>query len=227
MMCKAQRPLFKQSKLSANGDSNSPADTMYTTRPIKPKKHLIHKITPQHIKKKGSFDTLSNTISSQQQKQQKKGIKEWEPPPKKKQWLESTELQPWTKKARKVISMTTTNKNNHNRKCFSLHPENTECNKKRIMKENLYEEEEEEEEHKGHHNRNKSHPKTLPKKKVERSRIIIENKNNSRNNFSLHPKNTDCNKKAWWKKNYNKNRKAITMGTKTTPKISKKGRKSA
>jgi hypothetical protein len=35
-----------------------------------------------------------------------------------------------------------------------------ECNKKRIMKENLYEEEE----HKGHHNRNKSHPKTLPKK---------------------------------------------------------------
>jgi hypothetical protein len=52
MMCKAQRPLFKQSKLSANGDSNIPADTMYTTRPIKPKKYLIHKITRQHIKKR-------------------------------------------------------------------------------------------------------------------------------------------------------------------------------
>jgi hypothetical protein len=40
MTCKAERPLFKQSKLSANGDSNIPADTMYTTRPIKPKKKL-------------------------------------------------------------------------------------------------------------------------------------------------------------------------------------------
>lgn len=162
MLCKAQRPLFKQSKLSANGDSNSPADTMYTTRPIKPKKHLIHKVTPQHIKKKGKLWHLKQYHLLTTTKQQEKGIKEWEPPPKKKKCLESTELQPWTKKARKVISMTTTNKNNNNRKCFSLHPENTECNKKRIMKENLYEEEEE---HKGHHNRNKSHPKTLPKKK--------------------------------------------------------------
>jgi len=67
------------------------------------------------------------------------------------------------------------------------------------MKENLFEEQQQQ--HKGHHNRNKSHPKTLPKKKVERSSIIMENKNNSRNYFSLHPKNTDCNKKGVMKEN--------------------------
>lgn len=47
------------------------------------KKNLIHKISPQHIFKKGSFDTWSNAISSQQQNNKKKGIKEREPPPKK------------------------------------------------------------------------------------------------------------------------------------------------
>jgi hypothetical protein len=44
-------------------------------------------------------------------------------------------------------------------------------------------------------------PKLSPKKKVKRSSTIIENKNNSRKYFSLHPKNTDCNKKGVMKEN--------------------------
>ncbi len=122
---------------------------------------------------------------------------------------------------KQVISMTTTNKkNNNNRKCFSLHPENTEGNKKRIMKENLFEEQQQQ--HKGHHNRNKSHPKTLPKNKVERSSIIMENKNNSRNYFSLHPKNTDCNKKGVMKENLQWKQKAHHNRNKNDPKNLKK-----
>jgi hypothetical protein len=61
-----------------------------------------------------------------------------------------------------------------------------------VMKENLQWKQ------KAHHNRNKNDPKNLKKRSKER--IIRENKNN-RKWFSLHSKNTDCNKKGMMKEN--------------------------
>jgi hypothetical protein len=95
-----------------------------------------------------------------------------------------------------------------------------------VIKENL----EQQQKHKGHHSRHKIDPKKPQKKDGRSSKIIEFFFKTGKKCSSLHPENTDCNKKG---RDKGKPRttttttttialKVIIIGTKTTQKTSKK-----